>query len=96
MPEYKLYYFGVYARAEAMRMLLSHANADWENVMVGMEEWPALKPSMPGGVMPCLELADGTKMGQSVSILRFLGAKHGYYPKDPKQAYEVDMLLDAA
>ena len=27
-------------------------------------------------------------------MLRFLGMKFGYYPEDPLQAYECDMLVD--
>ena len=34
-------------------------------------------------------------MGQSNSILRYLGMKLGYYPEDPLQAYESDMLCDS-
>ena len=96
MPEYKFYYFGVYARGEPTRLLLNHAKVDFENVMFGMEDWPNHKPNMPNGQVPCLETSDGKKMGQSVSIVRFLGAKYGYYPKDPMEAYETDALCDAA
>ena len=77
-----------------MRMLLSHANVPFNNNIVQFKDWPALKPSMPNMQMPCLELADGTKMGQSHAILRFLGAKHGYYPSDALEAYQVDSLCD--
>ena len=94
MPEYKFYYFGLHARGEPIRMLLAHAGADWEDVRVTFEEWPQLKPSMPNGQVPCLEV-NGKKMGQSNSILRYIGMKLGYYPEDPMQAYESDMLSDA-
>jgi glutathione S-transferase len=49
---------------------------------------------MPGKKLPVLELDDGTKIGQSVSILRFLGKQHGYYPEDPLEAHKCDYLLD--
>ena len=94
MPEYKLYYFGVYARGEAARMLLAHSKADYEFVSFGMEDWPKYKPEMAGGVVPCLELADGQKLGQSAAICRFLAMKLGYYPADPLEAYQNDMIVD--
>ena len=41
-----------------------------------------------------MTLADGTRLCESMAILRFLGRKHGYYPQDAKTKYYVDMLLD--
>ena len=32
-------------------------------------------------------------MNQSIDILRFLGIKYGYYPKDPMAAYKVDQIM---
>merc|ERR1740138_1255673 len=49
---------------------------------------------MQGKKVPNLELSNGTKIGQSVAILRFLGKKHGYYPEDPLEAHKVDYLID--
>ena len=94
MPQYTLHYFGVYGRGEAIRMLLAHANADWADNKFGFDTWGALKPTMPNQQVPCLELANGKKYGQSNSILRFVGMKHGYYPTDPVQAAEADTLCD--
>mmetsp|Transcript_7412 Transcript_7412/g.12523 ORF Transcript_7412/g.12523 Transcript_7412/m.12523 type:complete len:210 (-) Transcript_7412:72-701(-) len=94
MPDYKFYYFPLYARGEPIRMLLAHAKADHENVSITMEEWPKYKPDMPNTQLPALEMADGSRIGQSNSILRLLGMKHGYYPTEPMKAYESDMLCD--
>ena len=94
MPDYTLHYFPLGARGEALRMMLAHANADWHDNRVPMNEWPKVKPTMPNGVMPCLELADGTKMGEHTVLIRFLGAKLGYYPEDPLQAHLADELVD--
>ena len=33
-------------------------------------------------------------MGESYAISRYLGTIHGYYPADPRLAYEVDYLLE--
>ena len=32
-------------------------------------------------------------MNQSVAILRFLGIKYGYYPKEHKDAYNCDKIM---
>ena len=87
------HYFGLYTRGEAIRMVLTHAGANWTDNRVAQADWPALKSSMPGGQMPCLELADGTKLGQSMAILRFLGHRHGYYPQDAMEIYHVENIL---
>ena len=96
MPQYKLHYFGVYARAEPSRQILAYAKADWEDCRYSMEEWPNHKASMPRGQVPCLELADGTKLGESVAIARFLANSHGLYPQDKLKAYHCDRLVDAS
>lgn len=75
-------------------MMLLHANANWEETEYTFEQWPLSKHLMPNGKMPCLELKDGTKMGESYAISRYLGSIHGLYPSDPKVAYEVDYLLE--
>ena len=96
MPQYKVYYFPLNGRAGAIRALLAHAEADWQNEVVEFNAWPALKPTMPNAHLPCLELEDGTKMGESIHILRYLGAKHGYYPDDPLQAQQADEIIETA
>merc|ERR1739838_112058 len=91
MVEFKLHYFPVFARGEPLRLMLSHAGADWENMI--MTDFPAQKPNFPGGQLPCLELADGTKMSQSAAIGNYLGHKFGYIPTDPLKAYESDAIV---
>lgn len=49
IPDFKLSYFKVfYGRAEAIRHLLTHAGADWEEHNVEFSDWHALKPTVPG------------------------------------------------
>ena len=80
----------MFSRGEAHRMLLNHAGVAFEDERIGAsyEEWGKYKPLMPGGQVPALEFSKtGKKMGQSRSMLRYLGRKFGYYPKDPLLAY---------
>jgi len=44
--------------------------------------------------MPFVEFADGTRLGESLPLMRFLGAKFGFYPTDALKSYEVDMLME--
>ena len=92
MPEFTVHYFGLYARAEPTRMVLAHAGADWHDNRIS--NWPEVKASMPNGQVPVLELADGTVMGQSLAILRFVGMKFGYMPTDAMEAFHVNYLVD--
>lgn len=45
MPSYKLTYFDGRGRAEISRLVLVAAGQKYEDVRVGQEEWPTLKPS---------------------------------------------------
>ena len=93
-PLYKLHYFQFYGRAEAIRMMLEHANVPYENLEFSFAEWPEKKPLMPKGQVPVLELPDGTMMPESYAIARYIARVHGYYPDDPRAGYEVDSLVD--
>lgn len=76
-----LYYLPLRGRAECLRMMLAYAGLPYTNRVVSLDEWPALKPSMPPGLgaefpnrpkgnrgLPVLELPDGTRMPESVDI----------------------------
>ena len=95
-PKYKVHYFPLHVRADGIRAMLATAGADWEDNAITIPEWKAMKHTcgFPNKQVPCLELEDGTKMGQSNAIIRFLGHKLGYYPSDPMQAYLVDQHMD--
>lgn len=81
-------------RAEPIRLLLNHAGVQFTDKRFNMQEWRTNKKEMAGKKIPNLELDDGTKIGQSVAILRYLGKKYGYYPEDPLEAHKVDYLID--
>ena len=93
MP-YTVHYFGLYGRAEHMRMMLAHSGTEWKNNSFGMEQWGELKPTMPRGQVPALELEDGTKLGQAVACLRYLSSKLGYTPADDMEKWHCDNIID--
>lgn len=62
----KLYYFDIYARAEAIRMLLNHAKVEFEDVRLAKEDFAKLKEEgkFEFGQVPALE-HDGKVYTQS-------------------------------
>ncbi len=92
----KLYYFNVAAKGEAIRLLLTHSQTEFEDIRLGGEsfqEFKADKKKCKFGQLPVLEI-DGEYHSQSVSILRYLGALNGYYPEDAKLRFRIDELSD--
>ena len=94
----KLYYFDVMGRGEAIRMALTHAKVDFEDIRLDKEKFTKLKESDPSlfefNVMPVLE-DDGKKLSQSLAILRYVGNKYGYSGADVHQNYLIDSFFDA-
>ena len=94
----KLHYFSGYGRGEAIRMALSHAKAPYENVFYSFgEDFAKLKASgnLEFGQVPVVEI-DGKFYSQSVSILRFVGMKYGYYTTDnPEVSWAIDSTIDS-
>ena len=65
MPKFKLYYFDGYGRTEPLRILLGKHNCDYEDVRVGLQDWPGtLKEQLGGTAMPVIEFQDGRKFNQ--------------------------------
>ena len=56
----KVHYFGLYGRAEAMRMILSHAKQPYEDVSYTFESWGGVKNSgkFEFNQLPGLEMDD--------------------------------------
>ena len=74
LPKFKLYYFDIYGRAEAIRVLLGYKNVDYEDVRVPMGEWPGEWKAKVGGTgMPVIEFEDGRKFNQAQTIMRWCG-----------------------
>ena len=91
----KVIYFGVHGRAAAMRMLLTHAKVEFEDEMLGFDQFGPRKAAgeFPNGQLPCVQI-DGKMYNESVAILRLLGNLHGYVPKDAFEAWDADAVVD--
>ena len=94
--KYRIWYFQMYGRGEPMRLLLTHAGIPWEDMTVTNPEWGMLKPMAPGNSLPLVEMQNGSmKGGATRATMRFFSLTYGYYPEDPMQAQQCDMIVDA-
>jgi len=93
MPNYKLTYFDVRARAELARLLFALGGQKYEDVRIQREKWMEIKPTTPFGQMPVLEV-DGVKLCQSKTIGRFLANRFGVAGKNEIEKAQADMVVD--
>ena len=95
--EYKLIYFNARGKAEGIRFILAAGDQKYEDFRFEREQWPNLKPSMPFGQAPVLELKDGdetTHIAQSSAIARYLANKLGLAGKSELEKARADMVVD--
>lgn len=92
-PTYKLIYFSVKALGEPIRFLLSYGEVEFEDYRLESEQWPQLKPSMPFGKTPVLEI-DGKQTHQSAAICRYLAKQFGLNGSSDWEALEIDAIVD--
>ncbi|VVC36045.1 Thioredoxin-like fold,Glutathione S-transferase, N-terminal,Glutathione S-transferase, C-terminal- [Cinara cedri] len=90
---YKLTYFDVTALAEPIRFLLSYLEIDFEDNRFQREQWPSIKPTMPFGKVPVLEI-DGKVVNQSTAITRYLSKKAGLAGDDEWESLLIDIAVD--
>ncbi|KAJ3181490.1 cytochrome c oxidase subunit 1 [Geranomyces variabilis] len=91
----KLTYFDFKGFGEPVRLALAIAGLDFEDFRIKREDWPAIKPTMPFGHVPVLEV-DGQKVAQSGAMLRYIGKlvpESGLYPSDIWTAFKVDEII---
>ena len=81
-------------RGEPARLALSIAGIPFVDHRIARDEWKALKPEMPFGQLPVLDV-DGKRISQSNSINRYVGRLAGLYPDDPWEAAKCDEICDA-
>jgi len=95
MPQYKLTYFDMPGggRAESIRWIFTIAKVQFEDVRISGAEWAELKPKTPWGQVPILSV-DGKEIGQSRTIMRFLGKKFNMVGSSEWDATKCDEISD--
>jgi len=94
-PKIRLSYFDLGGRAEGIRMLLNHAQVEFEDHRVTGESWATLKSNKtecPTGKVPVLRYGDKV-LTQSQAILRYVGMKYGYYSLS-ENIYDIDLAIE--
>merc|ERR1739842_59914 len=93
MSNIKLTYFNGRGRGETARLILAYAGKEYEDRRVSFEDMPSLKPSLPFGQLPVLEV-DGDMIGQSMAIARFLANQYGIAGSSNLVKAQVDDVVD--
>lgn len=94
MSKPRLVYFDFAgSRGEECRIALHLAGIDFEDARVKREEWPGLKPTMPFGSLPVLEIPGKGALAQSNAILVYIGRQHRLHPADAYEAARHEALM---
>jgi glutathione S-transferase len=94
MAKPRLHYFDApVSRGEECRLALHLAGIDFEDVRIQRQDWAKIKPTMPFGTVPVLELPGKPALAQSNAILVFVGRQHGLHPTEPFEAAQHEALM---
>merc|ERR1712154_140902 len=93
MSKIKLTHYNVRGQAETIRLVLAYAGKEFEDKRIAPEDMPSLKPSLPFGQLPVLEV-DGDMIGQSMAIARFLANQYGIAGSSNLVKAQVDEVVD--
>lgn len=96
MADYKLLYFNIKGKGQAIRLLLAdHGIAFKEELILTAEDWQQnWKPKLPFRQVPVFYV-NGDEIAQSCTILRYLAKQHGLYGSNDIEAATIDMLNDS-
>jgi glutathione S-transferase len=90
----RLTYFNFRGLGEPIRLLLADLDVAFEDYQMDFDAWAALKPQMPFGQVPMLEI-DGRTLVQSQAILRHLARSHGLDGADEASRIACDIAAEA-
>merc|ERR1711923_532793 len=87
-------YFDIRGRGEVTRLLFAAAQQNITERRVTFEEWPELKPKMPFGQVPVLNVS-GKAFAQSMAIQKFVAQELGMYPRHHLAQLMTDQIANA-
>nr|UOU03297.1 glutathione S-transferase sigma 8-2 [Brachionus rubens] len=97
MASYKLVYFDLKGRAEAIRILFKLANQPFEDKRIEFSEWPELKSKTPFHKLPMLEFTENSRtqvIPQSNSIVRFVAERFGLCGANDLEKAQCDAISE--
>merc|ERR1711913_186459 len=98
MPNIKLTYFDLRARAEPCRLLLAYGGLQYEDERIPppwepASTWGTLKPTTPFGQLPLLKWGDEV-ICQSMACARFIAREVGLAGNTNMESAQVDEIID--
>merc|ERR1712002_1194339 len=98
MPNIKLTYFDLRARAEPSRLLLAYGGLKYEDERIPppwepTSTWASLKPTTPFGQLPILKW-DGEVLCQSMACARFIAREVGLAGNTNLESAQIDEIID--
>lgn len=96
MSNLKLTYFDFAgSRGEEIRLAFAIAGLEFDDNRLSFEAFSKIKPELPFGSMPVLEVKNHGVISQTNAILRLIGRQHGLHPEDLFEAVRHDELMEA-
>jgi prostaglandin-H2 D-isomerase / glutathione transferase len=96
MAVFRVTYFDIAAsRGEEVRLALKIAGQAFDDNRVDREAFLKLKPELPFGSVPVLEVEGHGVFSQTNAILRLIGRLYDLHPQEPFEAARHDALMDA-
>ncbi|KAG4075479.1 hypothetical protein HA402_003304 [Bradysia odoriphaga] len=92
-PTYKLTYFSIKGLGETLRILFAYGGIKYEDVRIEEKDWPALKPTMPMGVVPVMDI-DDIRVHQSLAMNRYIAKKVGLAGSNDWENLLIDIAVD--
>nr|CAX79609.1 Glutathione S-Transferase [Schistosoma japonicum] len=93
----KLIYFNGRGRAEPIRMILVAAGVEFEDERIEFQDWPKIKPTIPGGRLPIVKITDKRgdvkMMSESLAIARFIARKHNMMGDTDDEYYIIEKMI---
>ncbi|XP_052575137.1 hematopoietic prostaglandin D synthase isoform X2 [Peromyscus californicus insignis] len=93
MPSYKLIYFNMRGRAEIIRYIFAYLDIKYEDHRIEQADWPKIKPTLPFGKIPVLEVG-GLTLHQSLAIARYLTKNTDLAGKTELEQCQADAVVD--
>ncbi|VDO55926.1 unnamed protein product [Schistosoma margrebowiei] len=78
-------------------MTLVAAGVNYEDERISFQDWPKIKPTIPGGRLPAVKITDSHGhvkwMVESLAIARYMAKKHHMMGGTEEEYYNVEKLI---